>query len=126
MVAPLTDASPLLFSKLNLTCLSTGDPTPVTYWTKDGSPNVPRAKFSQDNATLTIDQVQLEDDGFYMCFVENRAGNTSSSAKVEVLGKATFFVLVVLTNLISLSIAVRISWKFCTDCFFNQYLFYFQ
>lgn len=91
MVAPLTDASPLLFSKLNLTCLSTGDPTPVTYWTKDGSTNVPRATFSQDNATLTIDQVQLEDDGFYMCFVENRAGNTSSSAKVEVLGKATFF-----------------------------------
>ena len=93
MVAPLTDASPLLFSKLNLTCLSTGDPTPVTYWTKDGSTNVPRATFSQDNATLTIDQVQLEDDGFYMCFVENRAGNTSSSAKVEVLGKTKIFLL---------------------------------
>ena len=73
-------------STLNLTCLVSGDPFPQISWFKDGWRNISRARFTQRNTSLMIMNVTISDEGIYECRVNNRAGNDTSTAKVEVQG----------------------------------------
>ena len=74
-------------SNLTLSCAAIGDPKPHFHWSKNGSRNIPRARYLENNSTLVIDKVEIADEGFYKCTVTNRVGNDSSSAKVEVQSK---------------------------------------
>ena len=63
-----------------------GDPPPSVYWVRNGSRVISRAEFSNGNTGLEIRNISVEDEGVYTCLTENRAGNDSFSATVEVKG----------------------------------------
>ena len=84
---PLQNASFLLNTALSLECSSTGSPTPEIFWTKSGSKDIPRAKFSKGNQILTVNQTVLDDSGMYECNASNRAGYDTSKAWVQITGK---------------------------------------
>ena len=86
-IRPLQNVSPIIHSDLNLTCVVDGDPVPSVYWLKNGAHVISNAQLSADNRTLVINDVDITVDGVYACVAENRAGNQSSSAIVEVLGE---------------------------------------
>ena len=73
-------------STLNLTCLVSGDPFPHISWFKDGWRNISRAHFNERNTSVVIMNLTIGDEGIYECRVTNRAGNDTSTAKVEVQG----------------------------------------
>ena len=86
---PLRNATLITGRKLNLTCLVGGDPVPSIHWNKNGDSDIPRAKFFLNNSLLVIDSVQISDEGLYECTPQNRAGNITSSAYIEVHGKGS-------------------------------------
>lgn len=59
----------------------------MVYWLKHGAHAIANARLSADNRTLVINDVDIPVDGVYTCVAVNRAGNDSSSAFVEILGK---------------------------------------
>lgn len=69
----------------------TGVPTPEIQWFKDGEPvqiNTERIFVKETENSqhiLTINQVQLEDAGFYSCKASNKAGTEECKAKFVVL-----------------------------------------
>ena len=81
----------LIGSNLTLSCAAIGDPKPDFHWSKNGSRNIPRARYLENNSTLVIDKVEIADEGVYKCTVTNRAGNDSSSAKVDVQSKSILY-----------------------------------
>ena len=60
-----------------------------TVWSKD---NVPldytddKYSISMDTLSLTVNNVQLSDQGMYTIYITNKVNSTSSSATVEVFG----------------------------------------
>lgn len=95
----LTDRKPVSFavgdkvtasteSVVSIVCQSTGIPRPSVVWTKDGQEVSSEGRFVIDNnGTLTIQGLQLEDSGQYVCNVENRAGRDSRASSIMVLGE---------------------------------------
>ena len=77
----------VVYSNLNLTCTFYGDPAPQAYWMKNGNRVIPHSQFFDGNRTLLINVVGINVDGAYTCVVVNRAGNSSSTANVEVLSE---------------------------------------
>ncbi|KAK6476926.1 immunoglobulin superfamily DCC subclass member 3-like [Huso huso] len=69
------------------TCVAQGEPAPQLTWLKNGqiletSDNV---KLRNNNSTLTIYGISLEDEAIYQCIAENSAGSTQASARLTVL-----------------------------------------
>lgn len=64
----------------HLTCTVTGAPFPEVTWIKDGVElnYTSRIYTSLYNASLTITNVELTDDGVYQCVVDNERGTDSS------------------------------------------------
>ena len=80
----------MVYSNLNLTCNVYGDPAPKVYWMKEEGGIIPNGQFFHDNKTLLINAVDIDVDGAYTCVAVNRAGNSSSTARVDVLSKQMF------------------------------------
>ena len=73
-----------------LTCEVTGDPEPFVTWTKDGNTSIPRAQFKNDGRILVIKDILPLDSGVYECKASNKFGESRTSTKVIVAGKAHF------------------------------------
>lgn len=67
-------------------CNSTGEPPPVLHWLKNGQPikSVRRVK-AQSPGVLLINQLALEDAGYYQCIADNGLGTACATAKLTVI-----------------------------------------
>ncbi|XP_040057530.2 immunoglobulin superfamily DCC subclass member 4 isoform X1 [Gasterosteus aculeatus] len=67
-------------------CNSTGEPPPVLHWLKDGQPikSFRRVK-TQSPGVLLINQLALEDEGYYQCIADNGLGTACATAKLTVI-----------------------------------------
>uniref|UniRef100_T1J590 Interference hedgehog n=1 Tax=Strigamia maritima TaxID=126957 RepID=T1J590_STRMM len=59
-----------LGSNLSLHCYAEGDPPPVISWTKYGG-RLLNGRYSQNSGTLSLYNIQKEDDGTYVCQADN-------------------------------------------------------
>ena len=79
---------------MTLSCNTTGNPSPILSWTKDGV-SIGDNKgviFSGDNETLSITNVNRTDSGNYRCVASNSLGDeTSNAAKVDILCKSSLY-----------------------------------
>ena len=72
-------------------CLVDGNPKPLVFWSKEGTQVLvfageTYAKYTVDNeGTLTINNVEKEDKGFYVCSTISRVGSGTSRAQLSVL-----------------------------------------
>ncbi|XP_051918794.1 immunoglobulin superfamily DCC subclass member 4 isoform X1 [Hippocampus zosterae] len=67
-------------------CNSSGEPTPVLHWLKNGKPirSLRRTK-TQNPGVLLINQLALEDAGYYQCIADNGLGTACATAKLTVI-----------------------------------------
>ncbi|XP_036440015.1 immunoglobulin superfamily DCC subclass member 4 isoform X2 [Colossoma macropomum] len=69
-------------------CNSSGDPAPVLRWLKNGEPVQWSARVkTQSPAVLLINQLGLEDAGYYQCIASNSLGTACATAKLSVIVK---------------------------------------
>lgn len=67
-------------------CNSSGEPPPVLHWLKNGQPikSYRRVK-NQSPGVLLINQLALEDAGYYQCIADNGLGTACATAKLTVI-----------------------------------------
>ncbi|XP_061557654.1 immunoglobulin superfamily DCC subclass member 4 [Phycodurus eques] len=67
-------------------CNSSGEPAPALRWLKNGRPirSFRRAK-TQNPGVLLINQLALEDAGYYQCIADNGLGTACATAKLTVI-----------------------------------------
>ncbi|KAM4602687.1 immunoglobulin superfamily DCC subclass member 4 [Polymixia lowei] len=67
-------------------CNSSGEPSPVLRWLKNGQPvrSFRRMK-TQSPGVLLINQLALEDAGYYQCIADNSLGTACATAKLTVI-----------------------------------------
>lgn len=67
-------------------CNSSGEPPPVLHWLKNGRPikSFRRVK-AQNPGVLLINQLALEDAGYYQCIADNGLGTACATAKLTVI-----------------------------------------
>ncbi|XP_054626764.1 immunoglobulin superfamily DCC subclass member 4 isoform X1 [Dunckerocampus dactyliophorus] len=67
-------------------CNSSGEPAPVLHWLKNGRPirSFRRVK-TQNPGVLLINQLALEDAGYYQCIADNGLGTACATAKLTVI-----------------------------------------
>ena len=70
-----------------LNCTAYGDPILTYSWRLNGKWKIPNSYKTERNKTLVIHPFKLENQGIYMCFVENVEGNASTIANITVFGK---------------------------------------
>ncbi|KAF4088389.1 hypothetical protein AMELA_G00082400 [Ameiurus melas] len=92
--APLVFASepPIINNSFALTCDITG-PLDSVYWIKDGVYVFPdsRLSLSNQNKTLTFNQLTLSDDGKYQCVASNAVSNVTSMAYYLIVNYGPWF-----------------------------------
>lgn len=67
-------------------CNSSGEPPPVLHWLKNGQPIKSSRRFkSQNRGVLLINQLALEDAGYYQCIADNGLGTACATAKLTVI-----------------------------------------
>lgn len=67
-------------------CNSSGDPAPVLRWLKNGEPLQPFRRMKiQSPGVLLINQLALEDAGYYQCIADNGLGTACATAKLTVI-----------------------------------------
>ncbi|XP_046846179.1 receptor-type tyrosine-protein phosphatase S-like isoform X2 [Xenia sp. Carnegie-2017] len=67
-----------------LNCTAYGDPILTYSWRLDGKWKIPNSYKTERNKTLVIHPFKLENQGIYMCLVENVEGNASTIANITV------------------------------------------
>ncbi|KAJ8936476.1 hypothetical protein NQ314_012339 [Rhamnusium bicolor] len=72
---------------INMTCRVLGAPKPNVKWIHNGKELTGGRYQIQANGDLLINTVQFDDRGNYTCYAENKLGNTSVNAKLDVKGK---------------------------------------
>ena len=78
----LKNQSVPLNSQFSMTCIVSGDPTPIVNWTKNGTHLV------NTSNTVTISHVSFDDEGQYGCYAQNRAGKVNKTIWLDVTGKS--------------------------------------
>ena len=75
-------------SSVTLTCVATGDPTPVLRWSRNGVTVTTdgRYQISGNGSVLTVQGVQETDEGEFMCHASNTAGEDSATYTLNVQG----------------------------------------
>ncbi|XP_077084778.1 immunoglobulin superfamily DCC subclass member 4 [Siphateles boraxobius] len=67
-------------------CNSSGDPPPALRWLKNGEPIQSNARVKTQNpGVLLINQLQLDDAGYYQCIAANSLGTACATAKLSVI-----------------------------------------
>ena len=73
--------------QLILTCKVRGNPDPVIKWLRDGEELIPdgdriRSSMDEDgHITLTIENIQMDEAGKYVCSAMNSEGRTRTAAQ---------------------------------------------
>jgi titin len=84
----------LLNSEIRLLCTAKGNPSPTFKWIKDGkvlNTNEHHVLHTENSSTtLTISNIQLNDDGHYEVVAMNEVGETKCEAVLKVNVKPTF------------------------------------
>ena len=85
------------------TCIADGDPQPTVFWEREGKasstmlPNMyyygRRFFVSRLGESLKISKVEKEDEGVYTCLALSQIGNSHAKAKLTVIGKDVFVVI---------------------------------
>ncbi|XP_038568798.1 vascular cell adhesion protein 1-like isoform X2 [Micropterus salmoides] len=88
--------------RLQLTCLAAGNPSPSYAWTR------PARLFSFEGSVLTINSVAFEDEGQYICSVNNSVGTITVSFNVDVKGNAYKFIVMIMAVGVVLVIIITI------------------
>ncbi|KAL0189036.1 hypothetical protein M9458_016135, partial [Cirrhinus mrigala] len=64
-------------------CNSSGDPPPALRWLKNGEPVQSNARVKTQNpGVLLINQLRLDDAGYYQCIAANSLGTACATAKL--------------------------------------------
>lgn len=71
---------------INITCRVLGAPKPIIKWIRNGKELTGGRYTTHENGNLQISILQFDDRGDYMCFAENKFGNASASAKLDIKG----------------------------------------
>ncbi|XP_028678541.1 immunoglobulin superfamily DCC subclass member 4 [Erpetoichthys calabaricus] len=67
-------------------CKAFGDPMPSIIWMKNGNPILSNGRVKiQSSGSLVINQIGLEDAGYYQCIAKNSLGTACSTAKLTVV-----------------------------------------
>lgn len=67
-------------------CNSSGEPAPVLQWLKNGQPLQPFRRMKiQSPGVLLINQLALEDAGYYQCIADNGLGTACATAILTVI-----------------------------------------
>ncbi|KAG1678830.1 Down syndrome cell adhesion molecule-like protein Dscam2 [Nymphon striatum] len=86
-------------SRFSLRCAASGNPRPNIRWMLDGEliQNVQRrVSYTHDIlidgtvvSDLKVENAQIQDGGYYTCYVQNKAGGNEYSARINVYGEPT-------------------------------------
>ncbi|XP_068603078.1 immunoglobulin superfamily DCC subclass member 3 [Brachionichthys hirsutus] len=68
------------------TCVAQGVPAPRLIWLKNGKVLTPgnSIRLTNNNSTLALTRIGLEDEAIYQCIAENSAGTSQASARLAV------------------------------------------
>uniref|UniRef100_A0A674IS01 Immunoglobulin superfamily DCC subclass member 4 n=1 Tax=Terrapene triunguis TaxID=2587831 RepID=A0A674IS01_9SAUR len=73
-------------STARFVCKAEGEPAPIIHWLKNGEPILSNGRVKiQSSGSLVINQIGLEDAGYYQCVAENRLGMACATAKLSVI-----------------------------------------
>ncbi|KAL7980184.1 hypothetical protein Chor_001452 [Crotalus horridus] len=73
-------------STARFVCKAEGEPLPTVHWTRNGKRLLPKGRVKiQGSGTLVINQIGLDDAGYYQCVAENPLGMACATAKLEVI-----------------------------------------
>ncbi len=75
---------------VKLTCEVGGDPAPLVVWHREDG-KLPQGRTSVNRGVLSIESVNPQDEGVYICEAQNDAGTVEVGASVSVHGKETQF-----------------------------------
>ena len=67
-------------------CNSSGEPPPALLWLRNGRPVQPNGRVKiQSHGVLLINQLSLDDAGYYQCLASNSLGMACATAKLSVI-----------------------------------------
>uniref|UniRef100_A0A8D0GYA7 Immunoglobulin superfamily DCC subclass member 4 n=1 Tax=Sphenodon punctatus TaxID=8508 RepID=A0A8D0GYA7_SPHPU len=73
-------------STARFVCKAEGEPSPTLHWMKNGEILLSNGRVKiQSSGSLVINQIGLEDAGYYQCVAENRLGTACATAKLAVI-----------------------------------------
>uniref|UniRef100_A0A8C3D843 Immunoglobulin superfamily DCC subclass member 4 n=1 Tax=Corvus moneduloides TaxID=1196302 RepID=A0A8C3D843_CORMO len=73
-------------STARFVCKAEGEPAPTIHWLKNGEPILSNGRVKvQSSGSLVINQIGLEDAGYYQCMAENSLGMACATAKLSVI-----------------------------------------
>ncbi|XP_061451564.1 immunoglobulin superfamily DCC subclass member 4 isoform X2 [Rhineura floridana] len=73
-------------STARFVCKAEGEPPPSILWLKDGEPLLSKGRVKmQSSGTLVINQIGLDDAGYYQCMAENPLGMACATARLVVI-----------------------------------------
>ena len=94
-VAPITPVVAVTTDAIMLTCTASANPTPMVTWWRNGlrlisservEITIMALETSMASSTLTIQGLELADDGVYVCIASNPAGTVNINTSVTVQG----------------------------------------
>ncbi|XP_076204188.1 immunoglobulin superfamily DCC subclass member 4 isoform X4 [Aptenodytes patagonicus] len=73
-------------STARFVCKAEGEPAPAIHWLKNGEAILSNGRVKvQSSGSLVINQIGLEDAGYYQCVAENSLGMACATAKLSVI-----------------------------------------
>uniref|UniRef100_A0ACB8E541 Uncharacterized protein n=1 Tax=Sphaerodactylus townsendi TaxID=933632 RepID=A0ACB8E541_9SAUR len=73
-------------STARFVCRAEGEPTPNIHWMKNGEPLSSNGRVKmQSSGTLVINQIGMDDAGYYQCVAENPLGMACATAQLAVI-----------------------------------------
>ncbi|XP_058012542.1 immunoglobulin superfamily DCC subclass member 4 isoform X3 [Ahaetulla prasina] len=73
-------------STARFVCKAEGEPLPTVHWTRNGKLLLSKGRVKiQGSGTLVINQIGLDDAGYYQCLAENHLGMACATARLEVI-----------------------------------------
>uniref|UniRef100_A0A8B9G6H6 Immunoglobulin superfamily DCC subclass member 4 n=1 Tax=Amazona collaria TaxID=241587 RepID=A0A8B9G6H6_9PSIT len=100
-------------STARFVCKAEGEPAPTIQWLKNGETILSNGRVKvQSSGSLVINQIGLEDAGYYQCVAENSLGMACATAKLSVIVREGLPSAPKKVSAVSLSsTAVLVSWE---------------